>query len=41
MQKYYLPVMKMMMYTQAVAADLLNGKFFAKGKLPVTICDAL
>jgi beta-glucosidase-like glycosyl hydrolase len=26
--------------TQAVAADLLNGKFFAKGKLPVTICDA-
>ncbi len=26
--------------TQEVAADLLNGKFFAKGKLPVTICDA-
>jgi len=25
--------------SQEVAADLLNGKFFAKGKLPVTICD--
>jgi beta-N-acetylhexosaminidase len=27
--------------TQGVAADLLNGKFSAKGKLPVTVCDAL
>ncbi|MDP4148949.1 MAG: glycoside hydrolase family 3 N-terminal domain-containing protein [Bacteroidota bacterium] len=27
--------------TQDVAADLLNGKFTAKGKLPVTICPSL
>lgn len=27
--------------TQVAAADLLSGKFVAKGKLPVTVCDAL
>jgi beta-N-acetylhexosaminidase len=27
--------------TQGVAADLLNGKFSAKGKLPVTVCENL
>jgi len=27
--------------TQAVAADLLNGKFSAKGKLPVSVCENL
>ncbi len=26
--------------TQGVAADLLNGKFPAKGRLPVTVCDS-
>lgn len=26
-------------YTQQAAADLLNGRFHAKGKLPVTACD--
>jgi len=25
--------------TQTVAADLLNGKFVARGRLPVTVCD--
>ena len=29
------------MITQDVAADLLKGKFDAKGKLPVTVCDEL
>src|SRR5579871_2545966 len=27
--------------TQSVTADLLNGKFSARGKLPVTVCDNL
>ena len=27
--------------TQDVAADLLNGKFSAKGKLPVSVCEIL
>jgi len=27
--------------TQSTAVDLLNGKFSAKGKLPVTICESL
>ncbi len=27
--------------TQSTAADLLNGKFTAKGKLPVTVCSSL
>jgi len=27
--------------TQTVAADWLNGKFMAKGKLPVTVCSSL
>ena len=27
--------------TQSTASDLLNGKFSAKGKLPVTVCDSL
>jgi len=27
--------------TQDIAADLLNGKFSAKGKLPVTVCENL
>jgi len=27
--------------TQEVAADLLNGKFAARGKLPVTVCESL
>ena len=27
--------------TQSTAADLLNGKFSAKGKLPVTVCESL
>ncbi len=27
--------------TQSVAADWLNGKFLAKGRLPVTVCDNL
>ena len=27
--------------TQSVAADWLNGKFQAKGRLPVTVCDGL
>jgi len=26
--------------TQSVGADLLNGKFIARGKLPVSVCDA-
>jgi len=32
--------MKMMKITQGVGADLLNGKFSAAGKLPVSVCDS-